>query len=90
MQKYHDEPKQYKGYLKSALAIGLMDTWLSVSFTHSSAGTRAERGGRCLVHSGLSSQPCESRIDPREEVIVQTAHGEGEFALTEHKGQVPA
>ena len=21
MQKYHDEPKQYKGYLKSALVI---------------------------------------------------------------------
>ena len=21
MQKYHDEPKQYKGYLKSALAV---------------------------------------------------------------------
>ena len=21
MQKYHDEPKQYKGYLKSALAL---------------------------------------------------------------------
>ena len=22
MQKYHDEPKQYKGYLKSALEVG--------------------------------------------------------------------
>ena len=22
MQKYHDEPKQYKGYLKSALVLG--------------------------------------------------------------------
>ena len=22
MQKYHDEPKQYKGYLKSALIAG--------------------------------------------------------------------
>ena len=26
MQKYHDEPKQYKGYLKSALAASRLDT----------------------------------------------------------------
>ena len=26
MQKYHDEPKQYKGYLKSALACGCVGT----------------------------------------------------------------
>ena len=25
MQKYHDEPKQYKGYLKSALAEQFFD-----------------------------------------------------------------
>ena len=31
MQKYHDEPKQYKGYLKSALA---------------SSGVRCNRGQR--------------------------------------------
>ena len=25
MQKYHDEPRQYKGYLKSALTFGHQD-----------------------------------------------------------------
>ena len=35
MQKYHDEPKQYKGYLKSALDRGYWtgkysDQWMSV------------------------------------------------------------
>ena len=27
MQKYHDEPKQYKGYLKSALKENLLWVW---------------------------------------------------------------
>ena len=26
MQKYHDEPKQYKGYLKSALKCPMTDS----------------------------------------------------------------
>ena len=30
MQKYHDEPKQYKGYLKSALMVSASDKIRSV------------------------------------------------------------
>ena len=40
MQKYHDEPKQYKGYLKSALGIG--------------TGTLTAKRGDVLVEIGIS------------------------------------
>ena len=30
MQKYHDEPRQYKGYLKSALVIRYQDGWVDI------------------------------------------------------------
>ena len=52
MQKYHDEPKQYKGYLKSALAW-TYDTSrqrLSDFTTNASAGA-AGSGGRGLTKS---------------------------------------
>ena len=35
MQKYHDEPKQYKGYLKSALVVGEI---VLVRFSATAAG----------------------------------------------------
>ena len=47
MQKYHDEPKQYKGYLKSALAeqYAQEQTRLSLQVT-SSGGDRGRRRGQ--------------------------------------------
>ena len=34
MQKYHDEPKQYKGYLKSALATSYVHSHAAVLGWH--------------------------------------------------------
>ena len=34
MQKYHDEPRQYKGYLKNALGLKLSSPTLDDGSTH--------------------------------------------------------
>ena len=41
MQKYHDEPKQYKGYLKSALGHSQISLTLD-TYSHMSPSLRRE------------------------------------------------
>ena len=45
MQKYHDEPKQYKGYLKSALTISVLSVMIAelLAFTAVSRATLSWR-----------------------------------------------
>ena len=52
MQKYHDEPKQYKGYLKSALTVV---TGTSSVPLVSSAARVANEFGYCLLAPALLS-----------------------------------
>ena len=58
MQKYHDEPKQYKGYLKSALDNGsLFNGWCYGGGACSEGGTLGVGARKIVARSPAGSSP---------------------------------